>query len=197
MSNDAVINRLAKAGEIERLEAERIETLSEMMELEHWKREAADEIVKRVKESIDLLNQIERLRQQAQDSLNDVIERDKTIAGLRAIISAGETVRPNMSIALMVEIYNQGYGSGHNDTVESCYTDIHRDDMTTWHQEEVEELLSDLGAETVKARTLSDADAVAMQRKSRAAAMIMGLPLDAVSTDGCKIATKEKDSSHD
>ena len=46
--------------------------------------------------------------------------------------------------ASQVYLYNQGYGAGHNDTVEACYTDIHRDDVDTWHAEVVAELLADL-----------------------------------------------------
>jgi len=43
-----------------------------------------------------------------------------------------------------VRIYNAGYHSGHNDTVESRYTHIYQQDMDTYHAEEVAELLADI-----------------------------------------------------
>ena len=40
-----------------------------------------------------------------------------------------------------VWLYNQGYKAGHHDTVEAGYVDIHRDDMTTYHDDVVAEML--------------------------------------------------------
>ena len=42
---------------------------------------------------------------------------------------------------LAMQLYNSGYNSGHHDTVEGAYLDIHRDDMETCHDEEVEEII--------------------------------------------------------
>ncbi|WP_145569035.1 hypothetical protein [Yersinia mollaretii] len=46
--------------------------------------------------------------------------------------------------SLYVSLFNHGYGSGHHDTVEGHYTDIHRSDMTTYHDDVVGELVEDL-----------------------------------------------------
>ena len=46
--------------------------------------------------------------------------------------------------AIQCHIYNSGYHAGHEDTVESCYTDIFTCDMDTYHQEVVSELVADL-----------------------------------------------------
>ncbi|MDR5019807.1 hypothetical protein RF657_15580 [Yersinia rochesterensis] len=45
---------------------------------------------------------------------------------------------------LYVSLFNHGYGSGHHDTVEGQYTDIHRSDITTYHDDIVGELVEDL-----------------------------------------------------
>jgi len=41
-------------------------------------------------------------------------------------------------------IYNCGYIAGHNDTVEGTFTDIYTQDMNTYHDDIVNELLIDL-----------------------------------------------------
>jgi len=46
-----------------------------------------------------------------------------------------------------VRLYNQGYHAGHNDTVESCYTDILPVDMDTYHADVVAEILKEKGNE--------------------------------------------------
>ncbi|MGE4664950.1 hypothetical protein AB8970_10485 [Yersinia enterocolitica] len=46
--------------------------------------------------------------------------------------------------SLYVSLFNYGYGSGHHDTVEGQYTDIHRSDITTYHDDIVGELVEDL-----------------------------------------------------
>ncbi|MGH1475227.1 hypothetical protein [Yersinia proxima] len=46
--------------------------------------------------------------------------------------------------SLYVSLFNHGYGSGHHHTVEGCYTDIHRSDITTYHDDVVGELVEDL-----------------------------------------------------
>ena len=43
-----------------------------------------------------------------------------------------------------VELYNQGYLSGHHDTVEGQYADIHSSDMKTYHSDIVYDLLQGL-----------------------------------------------------
>ena len=43
-----------------------------------------------------------------------------------------------------ITLYNLGYKSGHHDTVEGGYTDLLWDDMETYHEEEVKELISTL-----------------------------------------------------
>ena len=49
--------------------------------------------------------------------------------------------------ALAVRIYNSGYMAGHHDTVEGQFTDIHRSEMDTYHDDIVGELLADLQGE--------------------------------------------------
>ena len=43
----------------------------------------------------------------------------------------------------MARIYNSGYQSGHEDTVESHFTLIHYSDQETYHEDEVLEILSE------------------------------------------------------
>ena len=45
---------------------------------------------------------------------------------------------------LITHIYNCGYKSGHNDTVEGCYTDILEQDMDTYHDDDVETVLNEI-----------------------------------------------------
>ncbi len=45
---------------------------------------------------------------------------------------------------LITHIYNCGYMAGHNDTVESQFTDIHSQDMGTYQKDVVEELFDEL-----------------------------------------------------
>ena len=47
-------------------------------------------------------------------------------------------------VALMVHLYNFGYKAGHHDTVEGQYIDICRQDMETYHLEDVSEWLQDM-----------------------------------------------------
>ena len=46
-----------------------------------------------------------------------------------------------------VHVYNSGYHAGHHDTVEGCYTHIVSQDMDSYHDDVVTELLEDLAAE--------------------------------------------------
>lgn len=48
----------------------------------------------------------------------------------------------------VIEIYNAGYSQGHHDTVESQYTDIHREDAREYHSDVVEDILKDMDVET-------------------------------------------------
>ena len=44
---------------------------------------------------------------------------------------------------LQIRIYNSGYQSGHHDTVEGCFVIVHDCDKESYHEEEVDELVSD------------------------------------------------------
>ena len=41
-------------------------------------------------------------------------------------------------------IFNSGYESGHHDTVEACFTSVFSQDMDTYQEDVVEELVEDL-----------------------------------------------------
>jgi len=45
---------------------------------------------------------------------------------------------------MAVRLYNSGYMAGHHDTVEGQFTDVHRSEMDTYHDDIVGELLADL-----------------------------------------------------
>jgi len=45
--------------------------------------------------------------------------------------------------AALVWMYNQGYQAGHHDTVEGAFTDVHPDDIDTYHDDVVAELIAD------------------------------------------------------
>ena len=45
---------------------------------------------------------------------------------------------------IATNLFNSGYESGHHDTVESCFTPVFSQDMDTYQQDVVEELLDDL-----------------------------------------------------
>ena len=44
---------------------------------------------------------------------------------------------------LQVYLYNMGYGAGHDDTVEGCYTDILPVDAFTYHNDMVSDILKE------------------------------------------------------
>ena len=44
---------------------------------------------------------------------------------------------------LQCRLYNSGYHAGHEDTVESCYTDIYPVDMDTYHANIVKEIVNE------------------------------------------------------
>lgn len=44
-------------------------------------------------------------------------------------------------IKLLCFVYNSGYLNGHHQTVESCFTDIHFNDLETYHEDVVSEIL--------------------------------------------------------
>ena len=50
---------------------------------------------------------------------------------------------PKDLLRLMVRLYNSGYQSGHEDTVESRFTLIHWSDNETYHEDEVLEIVED------------------------------------------------------
>ncbi len=45
---------------------------------------------------------------------------------------------------IMIHLYNSGYHAGHNDTVEGQYIDICTQDMDTYHEEIVCELVEEI-----------------------------------------------------
>ena len=47
-------------------------------------------------------------------------------------------------LPILTQIYNTGYGSGHHDTVENCYTDVLPVDLDSYHSEIVAELMNEL-----------------------------------------------------
>ena len=44
----------------------------------------------------------------------------------------------------ITRIYNCGYNAGHNDTVEGMYTHIYPEDMNTYQEDYIEELLDSI-----------------------------------------------------
>ena len=54
-----------------------------------------------------------------------------------------------MDLKLATEIYNHGYMMGHEDTVESGYTHVCREDSDSYHSDIVAELLADLTADRI------------------------------------------------
>jgi len=57
-------------------------------------------------------------------------------------------LRVNVNSLVMCQaitrIYNSGYNEGHNDTVEGMYTHIYAEDIDTYQEDYVEELLSSI-----------------------------------------------------
>ena len=49
----------------------------------------------------------------------------------------------NPLMPLLTLVYNAGYNNGHNDTVESCYTDVFPGDAETYHEDVVFELVAE------------------------------------------------------
>lgn len=44
----------------------------------------------------------------------------------------------------IVRVYNMGYHNGHHHTVEGTYTDVHHNDMDSYHEDVVQEILEDM-----------------------------------------------------
>ena len=65
---------------------------------------------------------------------------DDTEAGIESTVlfSKDELMK------LAIHLYNSGYHAGHHDTVEGGYTDILTEDMDSYHEEEVLDLVNDL-----------------------------------------------------
>jgi hypothetical protein len=64
-----------------------------------------------------------------------------------SLIDEGKTAAPvqePVAKSFMVHLYNFGYKAGHHDTVEGRYIDICRQDMETYHLEDVSEWLQDM-----------------------------------------------------
>ena len=62
----------------------------------------------------------------------------------RATPPAHPAVQEPVTKSFMVHLYNFGYKAGHHDTVEGRYIDICRQDMETYHLEDVSEWLQDM-----------------------------------------------------
>lgn len=65
---------------------------------------------------------------------------------MKADTGAGSAVVPGYVTVprrLLTALYNAGYSNGHNDTVESCYTDVLPVDADTYHDDMVDEWLQD------------------------------------------------------
>jgi hypothetical protein len=70
---------------------------------------------------------------------------DKANAAITAIRKARSApVQEPVAKSFMVHLYNFGYKAGHHDTVEGRYIDICRQDMETYHLEDVSEWLQDM-----------------------------------------------------
>ena len=88
--------------------------------------------------------------------MNKVTARDATINALKEEIAGLNKFRKQQAeqIASLKDErtfwYNQGYLSGHHDTVEGCYTDIVASDMETYHQDIVNDIISELAAQPQK-----------------------------------------------
>lgn len=50
-------------------------------------------------------------------------------------------------LEILIYIYNSGYSSGHNNTVESQYTDVIPIDSKSYHKDLVLELLDEIGVD--------------------------------------------------
>jgi hypothetical protein len=75
-------------------------------------------------------------------NLNRIDVLQSNDASLRSVIRELEAQVPTLE--LFVELYNSGYASGHHDTVEGMFTDIHPTDKRTYHASEVLEIMTEL-----------------------------------------------------
>jgi hypothetical protein len=66
----------------------------------------------------------------------------------KTLNSLAEPVQEPVAKSFMVHLYNFGYKAGHHDTVEGRYIDICRQDMETYHLEDVSEWLQDMSYTT-------------------------------------------------
>ncbi len=64
-------------------------------------------------------------------------KRNETVAALQAENTKLRKVA--------IKLYNLGYHSGHEDTVEGCYTHIYSCDMYEYHNDVVSDILKDEG----------------------------------------------------
>jgi len=65
-------------------------------------------------------------------------------AACKAWNDLSEPPRSALDLQAVIRLYNTGYHAGHEDTVESAYTDIQPCDMDTYHKEEVKEIIDDM-----------------------------------------------------
>ena len=76
------------------------------------------------------------------------IEDLQICTAIKEMITAWNTrAKAKQPMTNLVHIYNSGYLSGHHDTVEGVFTDIYYNDLGAYHEDEVAELVDDLGVE--------------------------------------------------
>jgi hypothetical protein len=76
------------------------------------------------------------------DSRNPM--QKEAITAIKQALAAEPAVQEPVAKSFMVHLYNFGYKAGHHDTVEGRYIDICRQDMETYHLEDVSEWLQDM-----------------------------------------------------
>jgi len=83
---------------------------------------------------------ISQLEEELQDAICGMNSGDiETASAVLQEARMYERLRP-----VFVQIYNAGYLAGHHYTVEGGFAVIHESDKSTYHSEEVEELLEGL-----------------------------------------------------
>jgi hypothetical protein len=81
--------------------------------------------------------------------------------------AAQPAVQEPVAKSFMVHLYNFGYKAGHHDTVEGRYIDICRQDMETYHLEDVSEWLQDMAYTTPPAQPAPEQYAALEQALTR------------------------------
>ena len=76
-------------------------------------------------------------------SPGDYLRHRKNLVKFIAALAAPSPTGESPSMAQLIRAYNSGYMSGHQDTVESQYTDIDQRDMSTYHADVVADMIAD------------------------------------------------------